>query len=380
MTKHPPSPLFSSPKRLRGGYDDEYFEPEEDLYDDAPLPPEEMDDFVSSTPAAVVVDTSKYTRPPVTHTDCNKDLNLQWLDIDTISGQPLKSNPSGKKLLGATEGSCPIIRIYGVNEDGNSVAVFIHGFTAYSYFALPRGCTLNDSDDNMGKIRGMIEECLKAKLGNQGKDQQCCLGVQYVTNKSSIMGYDPSHTNFIKVYVSLPGMVPKLKSVMEDGLNLPGVVHGNGNDVNDTILLSPYECNVPYVMRYMIDFDITGASWLTLPKGSYALRTAEGEKGTWCQIEADIVFNEIVPRKPEGEWSKVAPLRILSFDIECQGRKGHFPEAEHDPVIQIANSLSVYGKEGEVFQVRISFELDSCHAFIAILTEFYYSNFRMCLH
>jgi DNA polymerase delta subunit 1 len=41
----------------------------------------------------------------------------------------------------------------------------------------------------------------------------------------------------------------------------------------------------------------------------------------------------------------------LSFDIECQGRKGHFPEAEHDPVIQIANSLSVYGQKGAVFQV-----------------------------
>ncbi len=62
------------------------------------------------------------------------------------------------------------------------------------------------------------------------------------------------------------------------------------------------------------------------------------------QIEADICFNEIIPRKPEGEWSKVAPLRILSFDIECQGRKGYFPEAEQDPVIQIANSLSVYGR------------------------------------
>lgn len=40
----------------------------------------------------------------------------------------------------------------------------------------------------------------------------------------------------------------------------------------------------------------------------------------------------------------MAPLRILSFDIECQGRKGYFPEAEQDPVIQIANSLSVYGR------------------------------------
>jgi DNA polymerase elongation subunit (family B) len=48
--------------------------------------------------------------------------------------------------------------------------------------------------------------------------------------------------------------------------------------------LSPYECNVPYVMRYMIDHDITGASWLTLPKGSYGLRKEEGEKGTWCQV------------------------------------------------------------------------------------------------
>ena len=31
--------------------------------------------------------------------------------------------------------------------------------------------------------------------------------------------------------------------------------------------------------------------------------------------------------------------RILSFDIECAGRKGVFPEPEKDPVIQIANMV-----------------------------------------
>lgn len=35
----------------------------------------------------------------------------------------------------------------------------------------------------------------------------------------------------------------------------------------------------------------------------------------------------------------------MSLDIECQGRKGHFPEAEKDPVIQIANSLTVAGEK-----------------------------------
>jgi DNA polymerase delta subunit 1 len=50
-----------------------------------------------------------------------------------------------------------------------------------------------------------------------------------------------------------------------------------------------------------------------------------------------------MPHQAEGKWNKIAPLRVLSLDIECQGRKGHFPEAEKDPVIQIANALTVYG-------------------------------------
>jgi DNA polymerase delta subunit 1 len=40
----------------------------------------------------------------------------------------------------------------------------------------------------------------------------------------------------------------------------------------------------------------------------------------------------------------------LSLDIECQGRKGHFPEAEKDPVIQIANVLTVYGENVPIVQ------------------------------
>ena len=64
----------------------------------------------------------------------------------------------------------------------------------------------------------------------------------------------------------------------------------------------------------------------------------------------EITYNDIISREPEGEWSKIAPLRVLSLDIECQGRKGHFPEAEQDPVIQIANALTVYGDKTPIVQ------------------------------
>ena len=59
----------------------------------------------------------------------------------------------------------------------------------------------------------------------------------------------------------------------------------------------------------------------------------------------DIYHNEVIAHESVGKWMKIAPLRILSFDIECQGRKGHFPEADKDAVIQIASIVTVQGED-----------------------------------
>ena len=59
-----------------------------------------------------------------------------------------------------------------------------------------------------------------------------------------------------------------------------------------------------------------------------------------------------------GEWDNIAPLRILSFDIECAGRKGIFPEPEKDSVIQIANMVIRQGEKDPF--IRNVFTLKSC--------------------
>ena len=41
----------------------------------------------------------------------------------------------------------------------------------------------------------------------------------------------------------------------------------------------------------------------------------------------DVKFLDLVSHAPEGDYMGIAPLRILSFDIECAGRPGIFPEA-----------------------------------------------------
>lgn len=65
-----------------------------------------------------------------------------------------------------------------------------------------------------------------------------------------------------------------------------------------------------------------GCCWIELPPGKWFKRSHN--LISRCQLEVDVAWNEFIAHLPEAEWSTVAPFRILSFDIECAGRKGIF--------------------------------------------------------
>ena len=73
--------------------------------------------------------------------------------------------------------------------------------------------------------------------------------------------------------------------------------------------------------RYMADSHIVGCNWIELPAGKYKVRE-RALKNSRCQLEVDVAWDALVSHPAEGEWQNIAPLRVLSFDIECAGRKG----------------------------------------------------------
>lgn len=99
-------------------------------------------------------------------------------------------------------------------------------------------------------------------------------------------------------------------------------------------------------------------NWIEVPAGKYKI-FSESARRSQCQIEITmryviVCFSHVnyqwlrrydafISHAPVDDWSHVAPLRVLSFDIECAGRKGIFPEAQMDPVIQIANMVTRQG-------------------------------------
>ncbi|UPQ97335.1 catalytic subunit of DNA polymerase delta [Chloropicon primus] len=242
--------------------------------------------------------------------------------------------------------SVPVVRMYGVNRSGNSVCAFVHGFEPYFYVELPgSGFTPDDVD----AFRQSLEkEIINSRGGGVTSGFKSVTRIE-VEQKKSLWGYNPGQNKpFLKVTTLLPQFVSKSRTIIERGLNIPGLGHR---------AFRTYESNVLFILRFMIDCKIVGGNWLEFPKGSYQVRQGS-DKATYSQLEVDVRYDSIVSHASEGEFMDLAKLRILSIDIECAGRKGHFPEAEIDPVIQIANMLTVQGEPEP--RVRNILTLGSC--------------------
>lgn len=264
------------------------------------------------------------------------------------TGSPLARNPAGGNVIGSLEGPVPIIRLYGVTRQGRSVMASIHGFTPYFYVSLPPSADMSDSA--LGQLRSVLDQRLKERTrGEEKKLNTCVIGIQRAEALQSLLGYHFGKTrDFIKVFVAVPSLIPGLKRLFDDGVSLPnvGLIRGQ-----------TYESNVPFVLRFMIDNNIQGADWIEFPAKTFSV-VDEAKKVSRCTLEVDIFYDNLIVHPCEGQWSGIAPLRVLSFDIECMGRKGHFPEATQDPVIQIANTVTLQGSDHPI--IRNVFTLNTC--------------------
>lgn len=259
-------------------------------------------------------------RPPAPKINPKVDnLVFMQLDLDYET-----STPPSHLNMGSENTS--VVRIFGVTNEGNSVMAHVYCFRPYFYVK-----PYNDDAQFSASDLDQIKDTLNEKLG--GDHINAITDIEQV-EKKSIKNYSPDTSTFLKIYTRFPTDVSKIKSLFEIGFTYQDYRF-------DTIT---YESNMPYGLRFMIDTGIFGVSWIELKAGTYHLR--KHKKTSSCQYEVDIQnYNEIECHSCEGPYAGIAPLRIMSFDIECASDKGSFPRAEKDPVIQIANICKIQGQE-----------------------------------
>ncbi|RVX74221.1 DNA polymerase delta catalytic subunit [Exophiala mesophila] len=241
---------------------------------------------------------------------------------------------------GTLHGGRVTLKMFGVSETGHSILLHVTDFLHYLYVAAPVNFQRQD-------VEG-YKAFLEAQLAQH---QPAIHSVQMVL-RENLYGFQGNQKSpYLKITVTDPKFINKLRSALEDGR---GNYKGMWKAVEGKILTFD---SIQYVLRFMIDTGVSGMSWIGVGPGKYNVMP-QHERQSNCQIEAYCHYRDLVSHGSEGQWAKMAPLRILSFDIECAGRKGVFPEPNIDPVIQIANVVTRYG-ETKPF-VRNVFVLDTC--------------------
>nr|CAH8853722.1 unnamed protein product [Trichobilharzia regenti] len=388
----------SSFKKPRGNNDEppepSKFEQELMLLDDL-----ETEDIALVDESAAIshldfLTNSHWPRPNLKPLDPNKD-SIIFLQFDVSHYKEIDDFYfQGERLAGmpgAAQSPVPIIRLFGVTENGHSVCAHVHGFVPYFYVPAPKDFSINYLND--------FREALNSALLRENKTKEF-EGLHHLVlrvtceEKQNVYGFHGNRSlPFLRITMALPRLIAPAKRILDNGLAF----------ANYPLQSYPaFEANIDFEIRFMTDTLMTGCSWVEAPASKYKLRDStqktedyiktsnkksnnttsttnssssssnHNEENssstiiksslltgqTRCQIEFDIAWDALVIHSPEGQWSNIAPLRVLSFDIECASRKGVFPVPEKDPVIQIANMVTNYGETTPF--IRNVFTLNTC--------------------
>lgn len=216
---------------------------------------------------------------------------FQLLDADEV----LKEADLGSLPFGL-----PLIRLFGCSRRGQSVLVVIRDFLPYFFFPVSPG--FGDAD-----LAAFLDHCRQ-------KVPDVAVVSAEVVVRTPLMYFRPEagdrYSHFLRITVALPRHV----GILSKHLCAGKLAEAFGRDkFYDT---QAYEANVNYLLRLMIDKDMAGGGWLTVPAGKYAALAAGTANSSRCHINVACRYEdlEVHPVSDNSKrWSSVAPLRILTL-------------------------------------------------------------------
>lgn len=240
-------------------------------------------------------------------------------------------------------GTTPVVSLIGTDERGTSVIARVYNFFPYFYCPAPHAL----SDDELGDFAMALDAALRqsAKLP-EGEPAFYVRSVDIVP-RMNVMFYTENPSPYLRITLGAPKLVAVARQIL-------------AGDIERVGPCATFESDVAFDMRFLIDMRMVGAGWVELPAGSYEDVTRMHEFGV--NYVYGVAVENVVAHAPTGEWLRMAPLRTLSFDIECAAQRDAFPDPRLDPVIQIATIVVEQGRTIDQPLVRTIFTLDTCTA------------------
>lgn len=218
----------------------------------------------------------------------------------------------------AIGGKKMVIQMFGLNEMGESCAIFVEDMNPFFYVLVP-------SDWEERTKNEFVKEIIKKLRFSEGLiiKQKCAL-----VKRKKLYGFDGGKMhNFVVLSFKNLAIMNKVKNLWY--ISCPETssydLNPEGFNYNGTCLRI-YESNIPPLLRFFHMNEISPSGWVEFSKESASVTkiTEEENKTTTCMHEYVISMQDI-HAQPAKETR--VPYKICSFDIEASSSHGDFPLA-----------------------------------------------------
>lgn len=190
-----------------------------------------------------------------------------------------------------------VIKMFGVTEEGHSLCANVCDFQPYFFIS-------TDSKFSISEIE-TIGQSISKQLPKNFKNAFQLKKI----NKKSIWGFtNNTPKQYIKVTFDNLMCMYIVRKMLQKTLK----IHSR------SIKFQFHESNIDPFLRFIHTQNIKPGGWVMIDDFSLDV---EEEFETKCQINLQTSFQNVTPH----ECNKVAPVYIMSFDIECTSHSGDFP-------------------------------------------------------
>ncbi|XP_046847347.1 DNA polymerase zeta catalytic subunit-like [Xenia sp. Carnegie-2017] len=177
-------------------------------------------------------------------------LCVRIVDADFYVGKPIDGlDILFSKFREANVNRVPVLRIFGSTPGGQKTCVHIHQVFPYLY--IPYDGT-KPTDKYLKQFTTSVDFAVQVAFGRTSSSMKYVHKTEIV-KKIPFYGYHENEEEFIKMELYNPRIIPKLVDLLQ-----------NGAILNKSF--QPHEAHVPYILQFLIDYNLYGMNLLHVRK------------------------------------------------------------------------------------------------------------------
>ncbi|AQN68406.1 DNA polymerase type B [Saudi moumouvirus] len=224
-----------------------------------------------------------------------------------------------------------VIQLFGRTEDDKDVCIKVTDFTPYFYVEIP----LNWKRNHVAKFIEILKRRVSWSTNNNPNynyDLSNSLIKYKVIQKYNFYNFTNKKCfNFVMLFFKSHTAMKEFSNALARPLKTEGLT-------KDPMLYQRFESNIEPHIRFMHINNLSSCGWVTIDKS----HLKENKEYSNCDHSYSVNWKYV---KPADNDDRMAPLKIMGYDIECISCDHNFPQAERetDKIIQIGITMYRYG-------------------------------------